>query len=99
MAGSNETLMRLYEAASCLVFADGLAEHIDRLEHEKKSWALTDAEVEQYTEASEHLRVCLATAADQLRLNAASSDARADAARLLWKRTRQIPDEAATAGR
>ena len=89
VAASNAAVMRLYVAATSLVFADGLSEHLDRLERERQSWALTDVEIEQHAAASKYLSFCLNDAAEQLHLGDASdSDAQAATARSVWQNTR-----------
>lgn len=99
IAASNDAVRRLYVAAISLVFADGLTEHLDRLEQEKQSWALTDVELEEEVQASKYLPICLSVAGEQLRLKGASSSStRAEAVRSVWLQTRPAAAGATAAG-
>lgn len=88
---SNAALERLYTAAIDLALADALAENIEYLDDERKSWALTDVEQQEYREASESLDACLGDASQQLGLNAdRPSDVPGAAITRIWKATQRV---------
>ena len=86
---SNDSLRRLYAAASDFVFADIIDAYLQYLDRQLQNGPLTDVERDEWAEGRESLRTCLRNASGQLTPETKDqADEPSEQIRRIWRQTR-----------